>query len=349
MKILNASFDNDGIARIEVLSDSNNCYMVCIDGDTLKTWCDCPRWVYKKEQCKHIRFVLENVNLSGLRRLENMDVLKSECVTIDTLLGGGFPYGMVVSVTAEPNIGKTKLGLQLAVANIKKTGKNSIIIETEGESLDDQFVILEKFGKRYGVDKNTLKAKIKFYQPIGDTKEYGIQKLMKLLGYDLGLSLSKGGKFSVDFAQTKLGLDEKVLQNSSFILLDSITTPIKESVGSETQNLPARAAIVQRLYGRLYQIAKTYNMLIVVNHHTSLNPVMPFGKDLGKIYGGQPVLYNSKYAIQILPSTSELKRKYYQGFEEEARRVRLIRHPYIVADGKMYNVRLKRDYGFCDL
>lgn len=349
MKIENISFDNDGIARIEVHSDSGKKYIVCIDSDTLKTWCDCPRNVYKKEQCKHIKFVLENVNLSGLKRRSNMEVLKSGCDTIDNLLGGGFPYGMVVSVTAEPNIGKTKLGLQLAVANIKKTGKHSIIIETEGEAFEDHLVLMKKFASRFGLSEQDLVKHIKYYQTIGDTKEYGIQKLMRLLGYDLKLNMSKGGKFTTDFAQTKLGIDERILQNSSFMLIDSITTPIKESVGSETQNLPARASIVQRLYGRLYQLAKTYNLLIVVNHHTSVNPVMPFGKDLGKIYGGQPVLYNSKYAIQLLTSTNELRKKYYQGFENEARRVRLIRHPYIIADGKMYNIRLKKDYGFCDL
>jgi len=349
MKIESVSFDNDGIARIEVLSDSNNRYVVCIDSDTLKTWCDCPRWVYKKEQCKHIKFVLANVNLAGLKRRNNMELLKSGCATIDSLLGGGFPYGMVVSVTAEPNIGKTKLGLQLAVANIKQKCKHSIIIETEGESFEDHLVLMKKFAVRYGLSEQDLVKHIKYYQTIGDVKEYGIQKLMKLLGYDLKLTLSKGGKFSTDFTQTKLGIDETVLKNSSFMLIDSITTPIKESVGSETQNLPARASIVQRLYGRLYQLAKTYNLLVVVNHHTSVNPVMPFGKDLGKIYGGQPVLYNSKYAIQLLPSTNELRKKYYQGFENEARRIRLIRHPYIIADGKLYNIRLKKDYGFCDL
>lgn len=349
MIIENISYDNDGIVRVEVLSDSRRHYIVSIDVDTLKTLCDCPVNVYKKEICKHIKFVLENIDLSCIKRLENMDVLKSGCNTIDNLLGGGFPYGMVVSVTAEPNIGKTKLGLQLAVANIKYKKKHSIIIETEGESIDDQTILLKRFANRYGVTEDELKQHIKFYQTIGDVKEYGIQKLMKLFGYELKLDMSKGGKFSTDFSQTKIGIPEDVLKSSSFILLDSITTPLKESIGSETQNLPARASIVQRLYGRLYQLAKTYNLLIVVTHHTSVNPVMPFGRDLGKIYGGQPVLYNSKYAIQLVNSTSELKKAYYSGFEDEARRVRLIRHPYIVADGNLHNIRLKKDYGFCDL
>ena len=138
------------------------------------------------------------------------------------------------------------------------------------------------------------------------------------------------------------------MKDVSFVLLDSITMPLKESVGSETQNLPARASIVQRLYGRLYQIAKEYDACVVVTHHASVNPITPYGKDLGHIYGGHPVLYNSKYAIQLLNSTSEIKKNKFKGFEHEARRVRLIRHPYI-NETKMFNVRLKTDYGFVDI
>jgi len=350
MRIIEQSLDNDHIARFIIEGDSGKEYCVELDGDTGATLCDCPRHVYKKEVCKHIKFILSNldrIDFKKLMEVRSMKMLKSGCTTIDTLLGGGFPYGMVTSVTSEPNIGKTKLGLQLALANIKETGKKSIIIETEGEAIDDQKAILKRFAPRYGLDN--FMDKIVYYQPLGDTKEFGIQKLMRLFGYDLKLDMSNGGKFSTSFAQIKPQLNEKLLSESSFILIDSITTPIKESVGSETQNLPARAAIIQRLYGKLYQFAKTYNLAIVVNHHTSTNPVMPFGKDLGKMYGGSPVLYNSKYAIQLLPSTSKIKKDKFQGFELEARRVRLIRHPFNVADGQLFDIRLKKDFGFVDL
>ena len=275
--------------------------------------------------------------------------LKSGCNTVDTILGGGFRYGTVTAVTSEPNIGKTKLSLQLALANVASTGKKSMIIDTEGEDRDDIMEILKRFGKRYNLSEDEIKKKITIVNCQGDIQEPSLIKLMKLFGYKLKLELSeKGGKYSVSFQNVKPEIDQYKPSDYSFIVIDSLSSPLKETIGTETQNLPARASIVQRLFGKLYQYAKTHNICFVVNHHTSRNPITPFGRDFGKVFGGDPVLYNSKYILQIIDSTSKIKKTKFQGFEDEARRVRLLRHPYIKSD-KLYDIRLKEDYGFVDI
>ena len=335
--------DEPLLKRVTIEGDSGREYTVTIDTQELKAWCDCPSYVYRKT-CKHVFYVISNLDLKAERWMP-MEYLKTSCKALDDLQI--FPYGTVVSITSEPNLGKTKLGLQLSLASIKQTGKSAVIIETEGEAVEDQMEILKRFAPRYNLEPEEALQKVKFITTLGDVKEYGIQKLMKLLGYDLKLQLSDNGKFSCDFRPHELIIKD-YLQDCRYLLIDSITMPIKESVGNETQNLPARAAIIQRLYGRLYQLAKTYNLLVVVNHHLSVNP-MPIGhaKDLGTIYGGYPVLYNSKYVLQILSGTSALKKKYPQA--EQIRRLRLLRHPFKMPSDDYVPVQLKKDFGFADL
>lgn len=363
MELKSFDLSNDNIVRSIILSDSGNIYETCIDLDDNSFLCSCPYHVYNKVACKHIYFLYEQLKELGVKKMSNKEFEKLEtgCKTIDLLLGGGLPYGIVTSVVSEPNIGKTKLGLQCALANIAK-GYKSLIIDTEGEKFEDHLAIMTKFGKRWNLSEDDIKKNIIWISAKGDLNELSIEKLLKLFGYKLTLELSSNGKYSVTFedlvevikegrkikSRKKLLPIKEYMDNVRYILIDSITMPLKESVGSETQNLPARASIVQRLYGRLYQIAKEYNAAILVTHHASVNPITPYGRDFGHMYGGHPVLYNSKYAIQLLDSTSEIKKTKFKGFEHEARRVRLIRHPYI-NDTKLYDIRLKTDYGFCDI
>ena len=280
---------------------------------------------------------------------KNWKYLKSGCKTLDTLLGGGLRYGTVTAFTSEPNIGKTKLAIQLALSNIANTGKKSMIVDTEGEDKTDVEEIARRFAKRFNIDKDTLKEKFVIINSQGDLKESSLIKLMRLFGYDLKLELSeKGGKYSTSFQNIKPEIDNYNVKDFSFIAIDSLSSPLKETIGTETQNLPTRASIVQRLYGKLYQFAKTYDIAFIVNHHTTRNPITPYGRDFGKVFGGDPVLYNSKYVVQIINSTSTIKKAKFKGFEDEAKRIRLLRHPYIKSD-KLYDIRLKEDWGFEDI
>jgi RecA/RadA recombinase len=281
-----------------------------------------------------------------MTKKENLKFLETGCEKVDEILGGGVPLGIVTAVFGEPTSGKTQFGNQCSLSNIKNIGKKTIIIETEGLRDYDRKVLLYKFMKRWDLTKEDVDKNIVIKHTMGDIQLQSVQKLLQMFGYMVTFEISKNGKYSVKFQNCTPTLTEKTLKDTSLIILDSLTKPIKDSVGSETQNLPARAQLVERLFGKLYHVAKIYNIGVVVIHHASVNPMMPFGRDLGKPYGGNPVLYNSKYALEFIDATNKVKNE--TGWGEEARRVKLLRRPDEPSTGELFPVRLKKDWGFCD-
>jgi RecA/RadA recombinase len=132
------------------------------------------------------------------------------------------------------------------------------------------------------------------------------------------------------------------------VIVDSITKPIKDSIGANTQNLPARAQLMERLFGKLFEIATRHDIAMIVTHHATVNPVTPFGRDFGKIWGGDSTMYNSKYAIEFI-GDCPLKIRNETGWTvPESRRVKLIRRPDAQADGELHPIRLKNDWGYVD-
>ena len=57
-----------------------------------------------------------------------------------------------------------------------------------------------------------------------------------------------------------------------------------------------------------------------------------FGRDFGRAYGGDEVLYNSKYVIEIVDSDMTARAKY----GSTARRILLIKHPYNAVTRELY-------------
>ncbi len=276
----------------------------------------------------------------------DLNFVETGCKTVDNILGGGVPYSIVTAIFGEPESGKSLFGHGAGLSNIAKTGKNTILIETEGLRDYDVRLLHYKFMNRYGLTKPTIDSKYKILHTLGDTQLLSIQKLLQMFGYMVTFEISKNGKYSVKFQNCTPTLKDKDLQNTSMIILDSLTKPIKDSVGSETQNLPARAQLVERLFGKLYHVAKLYDIAVIVIHHATINPIMPFGRDLGKPYGGNPILYNSKYALEFIDAPNKIKTS--TGWGVEARRVKLLRRPDEPSTGELIPVRLKKDYGFCD-
>ena len=348
MKLLKLWYDNFGIARAEIEGDRGIIYNVNADGEYNILWCTCPHNVLHnyKVSCKHIRYLIDNLDYDKMIKKE-LNYLDTGCTTINNLIGGGIPYSIVTTVFAEPNIGKTMFTNQCGLANIAFTKKNTILIETEGLRNYDTKVILYKLMKRFKLDKETVDKKFIVKQTVGDLKFMSIQKLFMMFGSMVTFRISDKGKYTPDFNDKLTPLiSEDDLKKKSMIIIDSITKPMKNSVGSETQNLPARAQITEKLFSKLYNIAMIYDIAVVVNVHSSVNPVTIGWKDPGKPYGGQPILYNSKYALQIRDSTNKLKKE--SGFGLEARRVQLLRAPGLQTTKEEFNVRLQKDYGYVD-
>lgn len=340
-------YDNIGIARGLIVSDSGKEYNACIDYDLMRSWCSCPSFVYNPEdRCKHIIFLLGKINVDKMKPKQNLIFVETGSPTIDNLLGGGLQYGIVTAIYGEPTAGKSMFAYQMCLANIAKTGKDSIIVDTEGLRDYDIKVMLYKFMKRWNLDKDTVDKKVKIVHTAGDLKLRSIQKLSQLFGYMPTLDLSKGGRYQVKFDICAEKLTPDMLTNASMIIIDSMTQPLKTSVSSQTANLPARAQIVERLFGKFHKVAQAYNIALMVNHHASVNPATMFGRDLGKPYGGNPILYNSKYAIEFIDAPKKIQQE--TGFGIDARRVKLLRRPDEQTTGELHTVRLKKDYGFCD-
>jgi RecA/RadA recombinase len=347
MQIIETLYDNIGICRAIIRSDSGNEYCTCIDPENFRAWCSCPFYIFNpKRVCKHITFLMNNVEFDKMTKKEDLKYIETECKAIDTMLGGGVPTGIVTAVFGEPTVGKTIFTKQAGLASIAKTGKNTILVETEGLRDYDTKLLLYRFMGRYNLDKDTVDKKFIIKHTLGDMQLQSIQKLLQMFGYMVTYEISKNGKYSIAFQNCTPTITDKELKETGMIIIDSLTKPVKDSVGSETQNLPSRAQLTERLFGKLYHFAKIYDVAIMVIHHASVNPITPFGRDLGKPYGGDPILYNSKYAIQFIDAPRKLKDETTWG--EECRRIKLLRRPDEPTTGELIPVRLRKDWGFCD-
>ena len=268
MKIQSIYYDNIGVARIILESDSGNEYDIAIDNPRRIAWCSCPFYVFNKIPCKHILFAMNYLEYDKMvDKTKSLKHLTTGCKTIDNLLGGGIPYGIVTAVFGEPTTGKTLFGYQSGLSNLANSNKDTILIETEGLRDIDTYNILEKFRSRWNLSSADITKRFKIIHTLGDPKLQSIQKLFQMFGYMITLEISKNGKYSIQFQNTIPTLTPNQLEKTSMIILDSLTKPVKDSVGSETQNLPARAQMTERLFGKLYHVAKIYNIAILVIHH----------------------------------------------------------------------------------
>ena len=347
MKLKDLYYDNFGIARAIVESDSGNEYVCNADGELYRMWCSCPYYLFHPNtSCKHIKYLLNHLEYNKMVR-KNFIFVETKSPTIDDLLGGGVPYGIVTAVYGEPMSGKSMFGHQMGLANIAKTGKKTLLIETEGLRNYDVKLILYKFMKRWGLTKEQVDENYIINHTMGNMQLQSIQVLLKMFGTLPKFDISDNGKYTVTFQDNlKPLIKDDELKDVGMIIIDSFTKPIKDSVGSNTQNLPCRSALTERLFNRLYHVAMIHNIAVIVNHHASYNPVMPFGRDLGKPYGGDPILYNSKYAIEFIDAPKKLQKE--TGWGNECRRVKLLRRPDRPSTDELFPVRLRKDWGYTD-
>lgn len=270
MEIQKIIYGNDRICKAIIKGDSDNEYVTSIDGDSGITWCTCPWWVLNKriKTCKHILYLLDNLEYDKMKPTKRFKNFLSECLTIDTLMGSGFPVGSITALFGQSGQGKTLLTAQLALSCIKNLDKDVIVIETEGNREQDYLELLLKFAGRFGLTEEEICKRIHFYTVMGDLQDKAIFSLLGLIGYKAELDASKkGDKFTVTYKEVKPKLKDELLKDVGLIIVDSLTKPIKVSVGHKTQNLPARANLIGRFFDRLYQMAYKFDIAVIVVHH----------------------------------------------------------------------------------
>jgi len=348
MKINKINYDNNGTARASILGDAGKEYITCLNREDDHVWCSCNYFTFNPDKlCKHILTLLENVEVFKMKKKENLDRVKSGCNAIDDLLGGGVPYGVVTGTFGKPMSGKSQFCYQMAIANLVESNEKTLYIDTEGMRVIDIKGMLYKLGKRYNISKEDIDNRVILKTTIGDIQLKSIQKLMQMFGTMVTFTQSAGGKITPIFQSCTPTIKEEVLgKEFSMIIVDSLSKPVKDGITSTTSNLPTRSQVQERFLGMMNHIATKDNMAVIVNSHVSSNPVMPFGTDFGKPVGGASIMYNTKYTLEFWDATNKIKKE--SGFDLEARRVRLYRHPVEQIDGVWKIVRLRKDYGYCD-
>jgi len=338
-------YDPNGIAR-GIVENNSRQYNVSICREFNRSWCSCAYNLFNKSPCKHIMFLLGEVDLNKMVKKKILDRLETGCKTIDDLLAGGVPYSIVSGVYGKPMAGKSMFCYQIALANIKDNDRKVLYIDTEGIRVTDIRRLMYKFGERFDLKPEEINNKIEIISTLGDVQLKSLQKLFRMFGEMVTLDQSKGGKYTPHFEVCHPTYDDKKLGEYSMIIIDSLSKPIKDAIGSNTPNLPARSQIQERLFGMLTHKAMMHNLAIIINHHTTRNPAMPFGEDFGTPSGGDAIMYNTKYVLEFWTATNKIKNDSNWGIE--ARRVRLFRHPTEQVTGEWQVVRLKKDYGYTD-
>jgi hypothetical protein len=61
-----------------------------------------------------------------------------------------------------------------------------------------------------------------------------------------------------------------------FVILDSISAPIRVLMPEERQNLPARATAMSLVMGKLVNLQQRHNVCVLVTNHASFNPTDPY-------------------------------------------------------------------------
>lgn len=271
MYLKSIEYGNDRICKAIIVGDKGQEYVTSIDGDTNETWCTCPFYTFRKITCKHMLCLLDNLDITKMKPTKRFKNFLSGCLTIDTLMGNGFPQGSTVAVFAESGTGKTLLSAQLALSCVKNLKKDVIVLETEGNREQDYLELLNRFSERWGVTEKEIQEHI-HYMPIissfGETSK-AMQELLKMVGYEVEIDQSKkGDKYSITFRDSKPKLKEDILKNTGLIVIDSLTEPIKTTIGHKSQNLPARSELISRFFYKLISIARDYNICVVLNHHS---------------------------------------------------------------------------------
>ena len=130
MRVLNKEYDLWGRCRAYIQGDSGIEYVTTIDIEDNEAWCSCPAFVYSKEnkECKHIFHLLFNLERNKMvNKTKELPKLPTGSKIIDGLLGGGVPFKLVTAVFSPPSVGKSWMGYQIGVNNIKITGKGGFV------------------------------------------------------------------------------------------------------------------------------------------------------------------------------------------------------------------------------
>lgn len=222
-----------------------------------------------------------------------------------------------------PNSGKSLLAFQIACQY------NSVILATEDMDYEAFSFVKNRWGKSYK-EPVILKAR-------------SLPSFLKFFGLDIIPQEKEGLKFEIVLRRTTqypLIEDNGVMKNKDLLVIDSLTSPIKNYIPSGRQNMEARAAVFRAVFGSLDEISEKWDIPIILILHESRDPASKY--DAGKPWGGSVPMYEIKYFFQMESSGgTDWENK--KVFEKKIRRRRFLGR----GEDKDYHIlQIKKDYGY---
>jgi RecA/RadA recombinase len=291
--------------------------------------------------------------------------LRTGCTNLDDLLFGGINTGRPYGIYGLYNSGKTWLASQLAYMAVQDAdkgglGKDVLYLDTE-DFFDEESIQTFKdyFASRWGVSDKL--AKNIHYTPIKDVYDLGryfgmefiiLQEEARTVALVKFPKKRPAGRSEKQSPTKKTAQDEnwilrspiyKTLKEGNYglVILDSITVPIKSVIPVVTQNLSARASLLQPILSAVKYLARTFNVAFIVTNHgvgAKGSGAMFFG--VARPWAESVMLYYVKRWIGILDPLKIHKDKY----GERARRI--IRYRYPGKDNTMILTKLEKDLGY---
>jgi len=253
---------------------------------------------------------------------------------LDKVLRGGIAISKPVAVYGDTAIGKSTLCMQLAFW-FSRFGK-VLYFDTEAflddetwDFYEEQFCNRWKDAKPENIEVILVTSAFEYARYWGmDIKvEQSEKKTTAQVMFPKRIQGDRVVKKSeMDISWLKYSwVWKKVssVKDYQIIIVDSLSMMLKDLISSQTQNLPARATIVQKLLAAGRELSRALKIPVLTTHHASINPQDP--RDLGKPYGGKDIFYYNKQIVGIIHPTKELNEKYNPNKSDDIYVKRLVR------------------------
>ncbi len=267
--------------------------------------------------------------------------LKTGCPALDQLSEGGLITSATTAFFGVPKLGKTWLSNQMsymATRPVTQGGLDAkvIYIDTEGEFIPE---VQAQSGKFFKARWSDCKPQSILWK---DTRE--LEDLGNYVGLHITITDSenrKDAKVVIDPAVDSPCFKEAKKEGVRLIVVDSVSNLVKAKIPWANQNAPARAAVLNPLMNRLLDLSKRLDAVVISTHHITKAPMNP--RDMGKPWGGDYIIANNKYILQILTGLKDQR----DLFGERVRRLKKFRWGLSdeIVDGYAL-VSLEHDYGY---
>ena len=315
--------------------------LVCsIDLESGTFNCSCEDFQYRKILCKHLVSIylrlpkqMKEKFLSSLREkketLFKEGTISTGSERLDEFLGGGLPIGSITNLIGSSKIGKSLFCIQCSSLFSITTGKPVLYIDTETTFLSEEVQkrILGFFNKRFNGEASIDFVDIRDLTSFADFLGLNI----KILPTETGKRLDAMIQYSTITEESPIF---ELMKDVGYgmLVIDSFSALIKRAIPvPPQQNFPARAAIINVLFGRLDEIVSKLRIPCITVNHISIAPDNPYAK--GRLYGGTAMFYNSKLILQIL-----------SGKDKDKRRFRLVYMPGRTEEE--IEIELRKDFGY---